>query len=303
MSKIRNLEKMMCARKITVKHKVGQSEYIGMITVISYHAQYRSANEGIRNTNMIEYFKTMCNLADTLQQTIIIGGDFNLPVLDWNNKVENAFPNRVSVAMYMATPCRWKQDKLIDTFAIVQPDHLEHQTKVIFEETMAIYPFPMAGFVGGDQESVFQDYPSSDDRYRWFKHMHYSDKDIKAIKEVLEKKSKDLSSSIPKKIEKEEVKLGKEGLDREEKEKIQNNINKLKRQAEQIEDGSWLSEPFTKIKYPPGPPAPLWPNSSLHEVLDHDPISSKIKVTLKQNNSAQDSASVTPLKRQTRSTK
>ena len=42
-----------------------------------------------------------------------------------------------------------------------------------------------------------------------------------------------------------------------------------------------LSEPFTKVN-PCGPPAPLWPNSCLDKVLDHDPVLTRIKVTLKR---------------------
>lgn len=79
-------------------------------------------------------------------------------------------------------------------------------------------------------------------------------------------------------------------------------MDKLESKIKQIEDGTFLSEPFTK-KNPPGAPAPLWPNSCLHEVLDHDPVLTTIEITLKRNDSAQDDTPVTPVKRATRSTK
>ena len=88
--------------------------------------------------------RQMCRFANKLKQTIVIGGDFNLPVLDWKEEVENEFPNQVFVALYLGTPRHWACDKLIDTFAIVQPSESVHRTEAIFEETMAIYPFPLS---------------------------------------------------------------------------------------------------------------------------------------------------------------
>lgn len=126
--------------------------------------------------------------------------------------------------------------------------------------------------------------------------------DFETIKEALKKKGEsDLNSSIPGKLITQKAKLEK-GLDEKKKKIIQDKINKLKRQEMQIKDGSWLLEPI--ILYPPGPPAPLWPNSSLHEVLDHDPVMTKIKITLKQNNCAEENDTPsTPVRRQTQSTK
>ena len=71
---------------------------------------------------------------------------------------------------------------------------------------------------------------------------------------------------------------------------------------EQIEDGTYLSESFGAMNLSGGP-APLWPNSCLHDVLDHDPVMSTIKITLERNDSAQLDTPVTPVKRVTQSTK
>ena len=247
----------MCAQKINVKHKVGQSEYMAEITVISYHAKYRNESEAARNENMVQYFETMCNVADRLGQTIIIGGDFNLPILHWKDKVEKEFPNRVSVALYAATPRRWMCDKLIDTFVIVQPSDPKHQTRVTFRETMGIYPFPLAGYVGGDQPTTLQVYPSA--KKPWFKYVHFNDEDLSIIEDELKKKA-------------------------------------------DTKDVTYLSKSFDDMNLSGGP-APLWPNSCLHEVLDHDPVLTTIKITLKRNDSAEHIAPDTPVKRVTRSSK
>ena len=290
----------MCAQKITVKHRVGQSEYIAEITVISYHAKYRNESETARNANMVQYFKTMCNVADMLGQTIIIGGDFNLPILHWKDKVEKEFPNRVSVALYAATPRRWMCDKLIDTFVIVQPSDAKHQTKVTFRETMGIYPFPLAGYVGGDQPTTLQVYPSS--KSQWFKYVHFNNADLKEIKDGLVKKGEDDLKAIPEKIKNKQDELLSKETKPEKKKELQNAIAKLEVKKEQLKDGAYLSESFGDMNLSGGP-TPLWPNSCLHEVLDHDPVLTTIKITLKRNDSAEHIAPDTPVKRVTRSTK
>ena len=243
----------MCGQMVTLKKKQGESEYTARITIVSYHAQYKVSN---KKENMLEYFKEMCKFADDLKQTIIIGGDFNLPVLDWKDDVEEKFKDQVSVAWYVGTPRRWNRDKLIDTFAVVQPSDPEYQTKATFEETMGIYQFPMAGHVGGGQATALQDYPSS--KNQWFKYVHFNDEDLQEIRDALVTKDSG--------------------------------------------DSKHLSEPSAKVN-PCGPPAPLWPNSCLDKVLDHDPVLTKIRITLKQNDSAQDNTPITPEKRVTRNSK
>ena len=237
--------KRMCGQTVTLKKKIGESEYTSSITMVSYHAHYKKSN---KKEKMLEYFEEICKFADTLKQTIIIGGDFNLPVLDWKYEVEDKFKDRVTVALYVGTPRRWNRDRLIDTFAIVQPSDPKYQTKATFKKTMGIYQFPMAGRVGGDQPTALKEYPSSKDQ--WFKYVHFNDEDLQKVKDAL---------------------VTKDGGG----------------------DGIHLSEPFAKVN-PCGPPAPLWPNSCLHQVLDHDPVLTKIMITFKQNDSAQGDTPATP---------
>jgi hypothetical protein len=142
----------MCGRQVTLKKKSGESEYTASITMLSYHARYKESD---KKKIMLEYFEEMCKFADTLKQMIIIGGDFNLPVLDWKDEVEDKFKPRVSVALYVGTPRRWNQDKLIDTYSRVT------LSKATFEKTMGIYQFPLVGCVGGEEPTDLQDYPSS----------------------------------------------------------------------------------------------------------------------------------------------
>ena len=168
--------KRMCGQQVTLKKKKGKSEYTANITVVSYHAPYKISD---KLEKILEYFDEMCKFADTLNQTIIIGGDFNLSVLDWKDEVEDKFKDRVSVALYVGTPRRWNQDKLKDTFAVVQPSDPEYQTKAKFEETIGIYQFPMVGHVGGDKPTALQDYPPSENQ--WFKYLHFNKEDSKLL--------------------------------------------------------------------------------------------------------------------------
>lgn len=279
--------KRMCGQKVIVTRNIGQSKYTGNITVLSYHAVDKEKDTK-KMEIMIDYFKNMCQLADTLMQTIIIGGDFNYPVLDWKDRVEKEFPHRVSVAQYVGTPRRWVCDKVIDTFVIVQPSNPEHQSATsTFEETMAIYPFPMAGCVGGSKKSTLKDYPSQ--KNRWFKYLHFGTKDHENLKEILKEK---VEKDIQNQIENEQ--------DEDKKKELKENKKALIANLEQKR----LSEPFTRQPPAPiGPPVLLWPNSSLHDVLDHDPVLTKITVFLKRKSSTQDNTSATPEKRQIRNTK
>jgi hypothetical protein len=330
---------------------------------------------------MLEYFGEMCKFADVLEQTIIIGGDFNLPVLDWKDEVEAKFQGLVSVALYVPIPRRWNRDRFIDTFAIVQPSNSGCQTKATFEETMGIYQYPLVDRVGGDDRTDLRDYPSDSPQNRWFKYVHFNNTDLKKVKDALIKKDKaDLPKYIQKKADEKTIekdtkeilskkdteempkeesskeyekekkkaempvdakeKISKEHTEeeliqkelaekyakqkkeesskeneKEEKEKSSKETNSKNKKSKpinteklleeiikHIRDGTHLSEPFTKMK-PSGAPAPLWPNSCLHQVLDHDPVLTKIRITLKRNNSVQHDTSTTPQKRVTRSTK
>ena len=193
--------KRMYGQKVTLKKKIGESEYTASIIMVSYHAHHKDEVSNKRE-KILEYFDEICKFADTLNQTIIIGGDFNLPVLDWKDEVEDKFKDRVSVALYVGTPRRWNRARLIDTFAVVQPEDPEYRTEATFEETIGIYQFPMAGRVGGDQPTALRNYPSSENR--WFKYLHFNDADLEKIKGALAKKDDGDLASLKKKFKKDE---------------------------------------------------------------------------------------------------
>jgi hypothetical protein len=286
--------KRMCGQQVTLKKMIGESEYTASITLVSYHARYRVPN---KKEIMLEYFNEMCNLADTLKQTIIIGGDFNLPVLDWKKEVEASFKDkeekdRVCVALYVGTPRR-NGYKLIDTFAVVQPSDPEYQTEATFEETMGIYQFPLAGHVGGVQFTDLRDYPSDSPENRWFKYVHFNNADLKMIEDELKTKDK---KDLKKCYEQAAQKIGcEEGING-----MGKSIDQLEEEIKDLECGAHL------LKCPSNPFEPLctlWPYSCLHQVMDHDAVLTKIKITLKRNDSAQDNTPTAPEKRVTRSTK
>ena len=233
-------------QELRLSHRIGHSKYVCDIIVLSYHAPYKTDN---KVSKMVCFFEEMCKVADEEKKTLIIGGDFNLKVLEWKDEVEghSNLHGRVSVALYVASPNRWNE--CIDTFAIVHPKNVSDRTECRFKKTTAIYPFPMVGHVGGDT-SMLLDYPNS--KYPWFKFIHYSDKDKTEVETELKKKG-----------EKDQGKMAAQ----------QDQMDTLTKSFEKLAIGHWQAMP---------PPAPLWPKSPLHQVLDHDPVLTTITFTLRK---------------------
>ena len=241
-------DERLYGRTITITCKDGRhgTEYSCQIAVLSYHAPYKTED---KQTKMVNFFGEMCKLANKLKKTIIIGGDFNLPVLDWKDETEKRYKERVSVALYVASPRRW--DNCIDTFAIVQPTNELNRTECCFNDTFAIYLYPLVGRCGGGprKPSTLQDYPSHDSS--WFKYIHYSDTDKKRIEEkIKEKCGPQLSEAYSDEFQKRKL------------------------------------EPGHRRETVPPWPAPLWPTSPLHQVLDHDPVLTNITLRLKRKEAA-----------------
>ena len=66
------------------------------------------------------------------------------------------------------------------------------------------------------------------------------------------------------------------------------NEDKVKLLSEKLKESKKLllrpyQEEFDKLPRQPSvlPPAPLWPHAPLHEVLDHDPVLTTVKIKLK----------------------
>lgn len=172
-------DQRICGTTVTI----ARSEYVCEIALLSYHAKYKTKE---KQTKIQQFFKEMCKLADNMKMTIIIGGDFNLPVTEWRKEVEKKHEKRVSVVSYIGSPRRG--DKYIDTFAIVQPTDKEDRTECHFKNVYAIYPFPLVDHVGGVKSSLIN-YPS--DENPWFKCIHYSDEDKKKVFTKLKTKAID----------------------------------------------------------------------------------------------------------------
>lgn len=244
--------------------------YARQITLLSYHAEYKQGNKTQRT---VDFFDYMYTLALLFKQTIIIGGDFNFPVseIETNLKRETRLKDCVQVALYMGTPRRWTN--CIDTFAIVHPRELKHRRECQFNQTIPIYPFPMTGQNLSDCN--MSDYPPPS-QCPWFRIVNYNDKQfhqenpLEKIIQVLEEKKATLDEDL-----------------RKEQSEEQPNEKKIEKLMEKLEESKhWLSEPYARdITLPPDqqlslPPAPLWPHSPLHQVLDHDPVLTTVRITL-----------------------
>ena len=77
-----------------------------------------------------------------------------------------------------------------------------------FQETVGIYPYPLAGYVGGDQPTTLQVYPLSESQ--WFKYVHFNNEDFKKIKDCLKEKEELDKHSIPEKNDIKRDELSKE---------------------------------------------------------------------------------------------
>lgn len=178
----------LCGRIITITCEIQRgSEYACEIALLSYHAPYIKLTLEERQKLMIKFFDEICELADTMKKTIIIGGDFNLAVINWKDNVEQSHSDRVSVAQF-TSPRRG--DNYIDTFAIVQPADERDRTECYFKDTYAIYPFPLYNHFAGEKSSLLTEYPSKEDP--WFMCIQYCKKDKENVYIQLEKRVADL---------------------------------------------------------------------------------------------------------------
>ena len=267
--------------------------YSSDVTLLSYHAPYKTEE---RKKKTKRFFEEMLKLADRLNQTIIIGGDFNLPILDVKTQVKrleaSGYQGRILVALYM--PTQRRSDNCIDTFAIVHPTSPEHRTECEFGTTIPIYPFPVSTYkwqapvplvhpltpawptMANDQKqtSVLRAYPSFP-TLTWFKLINYGKE-----RDDIERTLKDKQESI-----REELRKCEEEETRDEEE-----IESLTEKLEDSEE--WLTQPYVeeykKVKpflmqsyLPQDLPVPLWPYSPLHQVLDHDPVVTTLRIKLR----------------------
>ena len=255
------------------------------ITLLSYHAKYKSEDKKLK---MIEFIDNMLRLAVQLSQTIIVGGDFNYPVLnihDYSKQLALPTPNHydVLVALYVASPRRW--ESCIDTFIIVHPSCPDLRTECQFSTTVPIYPFPMIRphsiTIGSGELLAYPPQPAPlpnepnppPPAHVWFKFVDYHEDEGRKIIDVLQDKVATISAKL------EEL-------------KNEGNEEKVKLLSEKLEESKKsLLQPYQgivdklscQLQVPPPapPPAPLWPHSPLHKVLDHDPVLTTVKITLK----------------------
>ena len=259
----------MYGRIVTIKHKIGSTEYSSKIVALSFHARYKVSEKSLE---IMLFFDEMIKLANNMRKTIIIGGDFNIHVSQWKYDVETKYPGQVIVARYKASPRR--RDRLIDTFARVHPTSEADQTPCSFKKTTALYPFPVDRHVGGN-ETGLEDYPSTEKV--WYKYIHYSKSDRDEVEKLLRLQENKREIKSPAGATKKTV--------------AQNGTK------EETAATDSLTQSFKRLAMDHSqampPPAPLWPNSPLHQVLDHDPVLTTITFTLKRKESGDESGTGT----------
>ena len=98
-------------------------------TLVSYHGHH---NEEETEGQMVkskkigkikDFFNEMLHVAETHKMTVIIGGDFNLPLQKWKSEVEGIKEGRIEVANKYEVGELREGKEVIDTFAVVYPPH------------------------------------------------------------------------------------------------------------------------------------------------------------------------------------
>ena len=143
-----NIPSRAFARKLEVPVHVSEKETKITLITVSFHSAYK---EEEKKRYIRLFFNLMCRLAHVHKCAVLIGGDFNLPVGDWNQDIESAFKGQVHVAKYTLTPHR---KDLIDTFAIVYPPKTESVEHILGEPTVLILIVPRCD---DDQSEVGRD--------------------------------------------------------------------------------------------------------------------------------------------------
>ena len=96
-------------------------------TLVSYHGHHNEEKtQGqmaeLRKIGKIkEFFNEMLHVAETHKMTVIIGGDFNLPLQKWKSEVEDIVKGRIEVADEYKVGELREGKEVIDTFAVVYP--------------------------------------------------------------------------------------------------------------------------------------------------------------------------------------
>ena len=102
-------------------------------TLVSYHGHHNEEKtqgqmaESKKIGKIKEFFNEMLHVAETHEMTVIIGGDFNLPLQKWKSAVEDIVKGRIEVADEYEVGELRKGKEVIDTFAVVYPpDVIKH---------------------------------------------------------------------------------------------------------------------------------------------------------------------------------
>ena len=98
-------------------------------TLVSYHGHHNKEEtqgqmaESKKIGKIKEFFNEMLHVAETHKMTVIIGGDFNLPLQKWKSEVEGIKEGRIEVANKYEVGELREGKEVIDTFAVVYPPH------------------------------------------------------------------------------------------------------------------------------------------------------------------------------------
>lgn len=98
-------------------------------TLVSYHGHHNEEKtqgqmaESKKIGKIKEFFNEMLHVAETHKMTVIIGGDFNLPLQKWKSEVEGIKEGRIEVANKYEVGELREGKEVIDTFAVVYPPH------------------------------------------------------------------------------------------------------------------------------------------------------------------------------------
>ena len=157
--------------------------------LISFHGEHNSLSDTKKKERLKIFIDEMRKVANDYELPVIVGGDFNLEVIEWKTEIEKKYAGQVVVApLYAGAPNRRHGRNVIDTFIAVYPDNNVIACK--FDTPIPIYILPATGYIGDiDDETKFLNYPNN--VRPCCKVLNYNDEELQQIKETILKKQEE----------------------------------------------------------------------------------------------------------------
>ena len=177
-----DLSDLRCSGQVVTQELKGKKiEFI----LVSFHGEYSSISDDKKQQKIVTFINVLIKLANDYKLLVVVGGDFNIDVIEWKTNIEDKYGGQVIVApLYAGIPNRRHAHKVIDTFIAVYPDDRKNVPTCKFDIPIPIYMLPAKGYIKGiDNEDRFVNYPN--ESHPCCKVFNYSHEELQEIKEAI----------------------------------------------------------------------------------------------------------------------